>query len=296
MSNETSKIRAVTRVLIIEGTVNLLMCLVKFVIGLLTQSAVILADALHSLTDLTNNIIAVVAMRISHKPPDHSHPYGHQKFEYLAIFILAVLLSVVAFELITYAIDNHGQVVQQSHAGLAILLLAIGVNFALSKWEGKQAEKLKSKLLAADAKHTFSDVLTSVAVLVGWQLAALGYYWLDTLFCLLVAGVVGKLAWELFQQALPVLVDADVTAEQFSESQLNGIVAEFADIKAVKNIRSRAMGEQVISDLTLLINPELSLTAAHELSHAFEDRLKCEFDLYDVIIHIEPAGAPLSRS
>ena len=98
VSKETSKNRAITRVLIIEGAVNLLLCLVKLVIGLITQSSVILADALHSLTDLTNNIIAVVAMRISHKPPDHSHPYGHQKFEYLAIFILAVLLSVVAYE------------------------------------------------------------------------------------------------------------------------------------------------------------------------------------------------------
>jgi cation diffusion facilitator family transporter len=288
-SKETSKNRAITRVLIIEGSVNLLLCLVKLVIGLVTQSSVILADALHSQTDLTNNIIAVVALRISHKPPDHSHPYGHQKFEYLAIFILAVLLSVVAFELVAYAYENHGQVVQQSYAGLGILILAIMVNFTLSQWEGRQAKKLGSKLLAADAKHTFSDVLTSIAVLVGWQLAAMGYYWLDTLFCLLVAIVVGKLAWELFQQALPVLVDADVTAEQFSPEQLARVVSEFVDIDGVTDIRSRAMGEQVICDLTLQINPELSLTAAHALSHAFEDRLKEEFELYDVIIHIEPA-------
>ena len=288
-SKETSKNRAITRVLIIEGSVNLLLCLVKLVIGLVTQSSVILADALHSLTDLTNNIIAVVALRISHKPPDHSHPYGHQKFEYLAIFILAVLLSVVAFELVAYAYENHGQVVQQSYAGLGILILAIMVNFTLSQWEGRQAKKLGSKLLAADAKHTFSDVLTSIAVLVGWQLAAMGYYWLDTLFCLLVAIVVGKLAWELFQQALPVLVDADVTAEQFSPEQLARVVSEFVEIDGVTDIRSRAMGEQVICDLTLQINPELSLTAAHALSHAFEDRLKEEFELYDVIIHIEPA-------
>ena len=288
-SKETSKNRAITRVLIIEGSVNLLLCLVKLVIGLVTQSSVILADTLHSLTDLTNNIIAVVALRISHKPPDHSHPYGHQKFEYLAIFILAVLLSVVAFELVAYAYENHGQVVQQSYAGLGILILAIMVNFTLSQWEGRQAKKLGSKLLAADAKHTFSDVLTSIAVLVGWQLAAMGYYWLDTLFCLLVAIVVGKLAWELFQQALPVLVDADVTAEQFSPEQLARVVSEFVEIDGVTDIRSRAMGEQVICDLTLQINPELSLTAAHALSHAFEDRLKEEFELYDVIIHIEPA-------
>ncbi|NVK56741.1 MAG: cation transporter [Alteromonadaceae bacterium] len=291
-----SRREKITRVLLIEGSVNILLCIVKFVVGSVTQSAVILADALHSLTDLFNNVIALVAMRISHKPPDESHRYGHQKFEYLAIFMLSVLLVVVAVELVIYAFENHGKVVQQSHSGLIILVGAIVVNFLLSRWEAKQGQLLKSNLLTADAKHTLSDVLTSMAVLVGWQLAAMGYYWLDTLFCLVVAVVVGRLAWQLFQQALPVLVDADITNEIFSPDKLSNLVKEFADIHRVTSIRSRAMGDSTIADLTIKVNPQLSVTDAHTLSHTFERRLKEVFNVYDVMIHIEPAiEKPLRR-
>ena len=290
VSKRSAKTKAVMRVLLIEGLVNLLLCGVKLGVGLITQSSVILADALHSLTDLINNIIAIVAMRFSHKPPDRTHPYGHQKFEYIAIFILAVLLTVVAFELLVYAFENHGQVVEQSYAGLTLLALAIVVNLILSRWEAHQASKLSSKLLAADAQHTLSDVLTSLAVLVGWQLAALGWYWLDTVFCLIVAAVVAKLAWELFQQAVPVLVDADVTEEFMPTEQLQQVISEFSHITRATDIRSRSMGDQIMCDLTIMVDPELSITAAHELSHAFEDRLKDEFELYDVVIHIEPSS------
>ncbi len=285
MSNKRHKI---TRVLLIEGAVNLLLCVAKFVVGTLTQSAVVLADALHSLTDLFNNVIALVAMRISHKPPDKSHRYGHQKFEYLAIFMLSVLLVVVAIELVFYAIDNHGRAVEQSRTGLVLLVVAIVVNLLLSRWEAAQARLLNSKLLSADAKHTLSDVLTSVAVLIGWQLATMGFYWLDTLFCFVVAAIVGRLAWQLFQQALPVLVDADITSEIFSPDQLSILIQEFNDIHRVTTIRSRAMGDATIADLTIKVNPQLSVTDAHTLSHAFERRLKEVFGLYDVMIHIEP--------
>ncbi|MDC8831092.1 cation diffusion facilitator family transporter [Alteromonas gilva] len=285
----------ITRVLLIEGAVNLALCITKLAVGTATQSAVILADALHSLTDLLNNVVAVVALRISHKPADNSHRYGHQKFEYLAIFMLSVLLVVVAIELVLYAIENHGNVVEQSRSGLIILVIAIAVNVVLSRWEAKQAQLLHSHLLAADAKHTLSDVLTSMAVLIGWQLATMGYYWLDTLFCFVVAAVVIRLAWQLFQQALPVLVDADKTREIFSPDQLSNIVKEFSDIHRVTSIRSRAMGEAIIADLTIVVNPLLSVTAAHSLSHAFESRLKETFNLYDVMIHIEPETEEPSR-
>lgn len=291
-----NKHRAITRVLLLEGCVNTLLCLLKVFVGVITNSAVVLSDALHSLTDLINNIIAYIAIRTSSKPPDKTHPYGHQKFEYIAIFVLATLLTVVSVELILYAIENHGQVVEQSQTGIGLLIFAIVVNLALSIWEGRKAKQLKSKLLEADAKHTFSDVLTSIAVLVGWQLAAMGYYWLDTLFCFLVSLFVGRLAWQLFQQSIPVLVDADVTATIIDRSHLEIIVRDLKGIQGVRSIRSRAMGEQILADLTILVDPTLSITQAHDLAHEFEDQLKSSFDLYDVVIHIEPGKAGSVRS
>ncbi len=286
--NKSERFSAIKRVLVIEGSVNLLLTLTKLVVGLITHSSVILADALHSLTDLFNNVIAFVAIRISQKPPDKSHPYGHQKFEYLAIFLLAVLLSVVSLELVIYAVEHHGNVVQQNTTGLVLLVLAIVVNFSLSRWQMRKAKILKSELLAADAKHTFSDVLTSIAVLVGWQLAAAGWYWLDTVFCLGVAVLVGHLAWELFKQALPVLVDAKADDEALTVEVLSEYTRNFKGITCVSEVRTRRMGEQINADLTLLVSPDLTITQAHNLAHEFEDYLKNHVELDDVVIHIEP--------
>ncbi|WP_255439066.1 cation diffusion facilitator family transporter [Aestuariibacter sp. GS-14] len=286
--NKTERFSAIKRVLIIEGCVNLLMTLTKLSVGIITHSSVILADALHSLTDLFNNVIAFVAIRISQKPPDHSHPYGHQKFEYLAIFLLAVLLSVVSLELVIYAIEHHGNPVEQNITGLVLLILAIAVNFLLSRWQMGKAKFLRSELLAADAKHTLSDVLTSVAVLVGWQLAASGWYWLDTVFCLGVALLVAHLAWELFNQALPVLVDANANDKSLSVETLSRYTSDFNDIARVAEVRSRRMGEHINADLTLIVSPHLTVTQAHKLAHEFEDYLKKHIELNDVVIHIEP--------
>jgi cation diffusion facilitator family transporter len=111
----------VRKVLIIEGLVNAVITISKLAIGLLTGSLVIIADAVHSFTDLVNNIFAYIAVKIAETPPDKSHPYGHQKFEQLAVFILASILTIVAFVVIVNAIKRLGQPVEQSMLGLVIL-------------------------------------------------------------------------------------------------------------------------------------------------------------------------------
>jgi len=186
----------VKRVLIIEGLVNLLMIVTKLIVGIITGSAALTADALHSFTDLVNNVVAFLAIRMSEKPADDDHHYGHQKFEQLAVFFLATLLFVVAIEVVIRAISRSSDVVEQNKVGLIVLVVAVVINLTLSLWERYWAKKLKSDLLHADASHTFSDVLTSVAAIVGWQLAALGLYWVDTLFALIVAVMIGVLAFQ----------------------------------------------------------------------------------------------------
>lgn len=281
---------SVTRVLVVEGLVNLVLVAVKLFVGLITQSSVILADALHSFTDFANNIVAFIAAKIANEPPDKRHPYGHQKFEYLAIFLLAVLLAVVAIELVLYAIEHHGRPVEQSHVGLVLLIGATFCNLLLSFWERKKAKELQSALLAADADHTLSDVLTSVAVVIGWQLAAMGYFWLDTLFCLLVAAVVARLSWKLFKQALPVLVDEQLSESDFSTEKVKALAVPITGIEEVCDIRARALGStRVAADLTIRVDANQTLQQAHELAHEFEEILKIQAQLDDVVIHIEPS-------
>jgi cation diffusion facilitator family transporter len=225
----------VRKALLIEGGVNALITVCKMTVDIMTGSAAVVADAVHSLTDLANNLFAWLAVKIAESPADSSHPYGHQKFEQLAVFALAYLLTIVAFEVIVNAVERFGQPVEQSIQVLFILIFSLLVNISLTLWEGYWAKRLHSEILHADATHTLSDVLTSAVVIIGWQLAARGYYWVDTLFALIVSSIIFYLAFKLFQRAIPVLVDHS----RHSPDELKAAINTIPAVISVGNIRSR---------------------------------------------------------
>lgn len=274
----------VRKVLLIEGSVNLVICLSKLGVGVVTNSSVIIADALHSLTDVANNFIAWMVIKIAQSPADTEHPYGHQKYEQLAVFGLASLLVIVAFEVLHSAYERFGQVVEQNIWGLVILIGALAINIGLTIWENYWAKRLNSDILQADASHTFSDVLTSIVVIVGWQLSAQGYYWIDTLFTVLMASIVFYLAYRLFQRAIPVLVDHS----NIDPGEVSQAVAKMADVQVVGRVRARSTGNDNSADIVVMVEPSLSITDAHLIADDIEQLLADKFNIQDAVIHVEP--------
>ncbi len=280
-----NKSSQVLRVLIIEGVINTLMALIKLFVGILTNSTAIIADALHSLTDVANNVIAWLAMRVAAQPADENHPYGHTKFEQLAVFGLASLLAIVGFEVLINAFEHFGNPVEQSYLGLVILLVSLGCNIGLTLWEGRWAKRLNSSLLEADASHTFSDVLTTIAVIIGWQLSTLGYYWIDAVLAAIVAIIIFILAFRLFQKAIPILVDETHIDAKAVASEVNRNIEEVFE---VSRVRSRHTGKGIYADITLLVDASMSTAKAHEVADRVEQLLADEFAVKDVVVHIEP--------
>lgn len=274
----------VKKVIIIEGIADVIMMTIKFSVGLATNSAAIMGDALHSLTDLSNNVIALIAINISEKPSDDDHHYGHRKFEQLAVFLLAVLLAVVSIELVVNAINNYGEEVQQSVIGFVVLLLTLSINIGLTVWQHYWAKRLDSDLIHADAKHTLSDVLTTIAVIVGWQLAARGHYWLDTVFALLVAAIIFYMAFHLFQRAIPILVDHS----SYSQSDLISVVQKVDQVEQVHQIRTRSSRDGGWADVVVSVDPDLSMEVSHAITEDIERALAKHFDIKDVLVHVEP--------
>lgn len=274
----------VRKVLVIEGSINLLICLSKLSVGLITNSTVIIADALHSLTDVANNFIAWMAIKIAKTPEDSDHPYGHQKFEQLAVFGLATLLCIIAFEVLLNAFERFGQPVEQSFWGLIILICALLVNIALTLWESYWAKRLDSDILHADASHTLSDVLSSIVVIIGWQLASRGYYWLDAAFAIVLSGIVFYLAFKLFQRAIPILVDySDLDPDLVSQALTN-----LDDVKIVRRVRSRTSGKQRTADVIIAVDSKLSTSDSHHIADNIEKLLADKFAIHDVTVHVEP--------
>lgn len=274
----------VKTVLLIEGCINLLITFTKLTVGFLTNSSAVIADALHSLTDVANNIMAWMAINLAKAPADNDHQYGHQKYEQLAVFGLAALLSIVAFEVLINALKRFGQEVEQSYPGLSILVITLLINIALTIWERSWAKRLDSDILQADASHTLSDVLTTLVVIVGWQLAAQGFYWLDTVFAIGVSAIIFYLAFKLFQRAIPILVDySDVDPKAVSAA-----VNDLENVNTVVRVRSRTSGKGRVADVIVTVDPNLSTIDSHLIADEIEKVLADKFNIQDVLVHIEP--------
>lgn len=271
-------------VLLVEGACNFAVFLAKAGVGFTTGSFALMGDALHSLADLANNVVALIVVKIASEPPDREHPYGHQKFETLAVFGLAMLLAVLAFEIVVRAIESRDREVLENGWGLAVMIGVLGVNTGLSYWERRWAKRLNSQILDADAQHTFADVLTTVAVIVGWQLSARGYPWLDTVFALLVASLVMYLAYGLFRRAIPRLVDS-ISHEP---EEIAAAVEPLDGVRKVHRVRSRWVGSKPAVDVVITVAPDMPTSEAHEVADAVEKALLETLSIEDVTVHIEP--------
>ena len=284
MNGELQRDKDVRHVILIEGSANIIVLLAKVVVGITTGSLAIIGDAIHSLTDVVNNVIAWIVIRLSSMPPDREHPYGHRKFETLAVFFLASLLIVLAFELALHAIRKDDSEIVTSGWELGVMLTVLVVNIFLAIWQRQRARLLKSEILLADASHTFSDVLTTIVVIAGWQLSAMGYLWLDRVCAFAVSLLVFYLAYCLFRRALPVLVDQFALDPEL----LSSSVREIPGVRQVRRVRSRWIGQDKSIDLVISVDSDLTTDKSHRIATSIELLVEERFGVSDVSVHVEP--------
>lgn len=286
MDDNSQRDKSVQRVILIEGSVNFVVLVAKLSVGLATGSLAIVGDAIHSLTDVVNNVVAWVVIRLSSSPPDREHPYGHRKFETVAVFFLASLLVVLSFELAIRAMSKDDTDIESSVWGLGVMLAVLLTNVVLSAWQGRWARKLNSDILLADATHTFSDVLTTIVVIVGWQLSAMGYFWLDKICALGVSLLVLYLAYGLFKRAFPVLVDQFALDPEMLSQSVRGVQG----VRKVSRVRSRWIGSEKSIDLVISVDSELSTEDSHSIATNVESLIEEKYGVSDISIHVEPAN------
>ena len=274
----------ILRIILIEGLANLTVLAIKLAVGIFTGSLAVLGDAVHSLTDVINNVFAWIVTRQSAKPADSRHPYGHRKFETVAVFALAALLAIMAFELLLHAVTRETTEITTGRLQLGLMLGVLVINIVISTWQRMWAKRLQSDILMADANHTFSDVLITASVIVGWQLSAMGWFWIDQVCALGVAGLIFYLAFGLFKRTLPVLLDERAIEAEKLRTAIQGIDG----VRAIHRVRSRWVGSTRAVDLIIEVDAKLSTTAAHEIADRVEGTLADRFDVHDVSIHIEP--------
>ena len=282
-----SRYSEVRRVLARILFLNLAVAFAKIFYGQLSGSISILSDGFHSLTDGASNIVALVGLQLAAKPPDANHPYGHRKFETLAAGGIALFLLIVVVEVTQAALVRFrsGGAPSVTAASFGIMLVTLGINVAVVRAERRAAHRLSSELLLADARHTQSDVLTSIAVIAALAGSALGYALLDPLAALVIVGFIGYAGFDIARDAARILSDQIV----ISEEDVRRVVDAVPNVLGCHRIRSRGSADHVFLDLHVWVDGKTPLTEAHAVSHQVKDVLMEHYpQIADAIIHIEP--------
>jgi cation diffusion facilitator family transporter len=257
------------------------------VLGYTTGAVSIISDGFHSLMDSASNVLGLVGVRASRKPPDEEHPYGHRKYETLAAAGIFVFLLLAVIEVATTAFDRFtgGRAPHITALSFGVMLVTLGVNLWVVRYERSEGRRLGSELLVADALHTRSDVLTSCAVIVSLGVVWLGFPILDPIAGLVVAIFIARTGWEIARDTSRVLADSVVLAED----AIRSVVMDVPEVVGCHHIRSRGSADHTFLDLHVWLPPDMPLHEAHRLSHVVKDRLMAAYpQIADAIIHIEP--------
>ena len=231
--------------------------------------------------------MGLIGLRISRKPPDADHPYGHRKFETLAaagifVFLLFVVIEVGESALLRLRSGASPQVTAMS---FAVMFATLITNVLVVRYEAGRGRALKSELLLADAAHTRSDVLTSCAVLGSLVAVTLGYPMLDAAGALIIAVFIARSAFQIWMETAGILADRVV----LDEEQIRAEVMSVSEVLGCHHIRTRGTFDHTFLDLHVWFAADTTLYEAHRLSHVVKDRLMAAFpQIGDAIIHIEP--------
>jgi len=282
-----------TRAATLSVASNSLLILLKLVVGISIGSVSVVSEAIHSSIDLVAAIIAFFSVRISDRPPDADHPYGHGKVENISGFVEALLILLAAM-LIVYEAGQKiifGGEIEFVGLGIAVMLVSSLVNILVSKYLSRVAAATDSIALEADACHLQTDVLTSAGVLVGLVVVQLtGWSIIDPIFAIGVAAVIAKVAFDLTKKSSPGLLDSKLPDAEEQEicGILNQHLTHFISFHA---LRSRKAGARRHIDLHLVVDDNVSVRQAHGLCDHLEEEIGNHFPNTEVTIHVEPASS-----
>lgn len=284
-----SRRKAAEKVTIIGAAVDAVLGILKILAGILANSAALIADGVHSLSDLFTDVMVVVVLRLSHQAPDENHPWGHARFETVGTVALGVILVGVAGAMAYDSLQllfNERPASLPSWPALVVAALSILGKEWIFRYTLKVGKQLESDLIVANAWHSRSDALSSIVVLVAVAGAMAGIWWLDALAAVLVALLVGKIGWDLVARSIAELVDTSLPEEKVA--RLRDQILNVDGVINVHSFKSRRMGRKSLLEMHLQVAPHLSAAEGHFIGDNVVCQLQRHFDdISHVIFHID---------
>ncbi len=267
------------------------MTIAKAAVGFTTGSLAILSEAGHSLIDLGATVMTYVAVRISGKPADAEHHYGHGKVESVSALaetaLLFLLSGIVIWEAVTRLIEQEAPAVVVNVWAFGVIVVSMAIDFFRARALAKTAKETQSHALEADALHFSSDLWSSLAVLAGLAGVHYGLRWADSTAALVVAVLVCIAGWRLGKRTIDTLTD---TAPTGAAEQINAIVTKISGVVAIERVRARAVGEQTFIDLTVAVSRTLPLDRVSAIKLAVETALRAQMPGAEPVVTTDPVA------
>ncbi len=290
VSNNDSRYRDIRRVTLVGSAVDLTLGVLKLLFGYIANSQALIADGIHSLSDLATDFMVLFAAKHGSRDADETHPYGHGRFETLATVALGVALMVVAGGIAWDAVERlfHPEALLQPGVwALVVAFLSVFSKEWIYHYTMRLARKLKSNMLKANAWHSRTDAISSVVVVIGIGGTMAGLEYLDSVAAVLVGAMVAKIGWGLIWQSVHELVDTALNPERVE--LIRHEILCVGGVRELHMLRTRMMGGDALVDVHVIVDPKLSVSEGHYIGEKVRQHLiEAVDEVNDVMVHVDP--------
>lgn len=277
------------KVTLIGASVNALLGIIKLIGGYLYHSHALIADGIHSISDLFTDVMVLLASKYGSLDADDTHPYGHQRIETAATLLLALLLILAGCGIAWDAIDEliHSENTMPGWLSLPVVCISILANETLFHYTRYVGKRINSQLITANAWHHRSDAASSIVVLLGLIGSLAGFIYLDAVAAIIVGLMIVKMGWDYGWNSVKELVDTAVDAELLAE--IEQVIQSIDGVQKIHQLRSRFMGNDVLIDVHILVSPKISVSEGHYIAqHVHRALVEQIASVNDVIVHVDP--------
>lgn len=297
ISPADARYREVRNITLWGAVVNLVLSIGKIFFGFVGQSQSLIADGIHSLSDLASDGLVLIAAKHGSQDADEEHPYGHGRIETLATVALGIFLIAVAVGISVDAVHRlfePEELLNPGFLALSIALISVAAKEALYIYTMRVAKKLNSDMLKANAWHHRSDAISTVIVVIGIIGSMAGLSYLDAIAAIGVGLMIVKIGWDLCAHSIRELIDTALDSEHVDS--IKETIAGVDGVKTLHMLRTRRMGGSALVDVHLQVNPEISVSEGHQISEAVRHKLLAAHDeVSDVLVHIDPEDDELAK-
>ncbi|WP_306465183.1 cation diffusion facilitator family transporter [Thermaerobacillus caldiproteolyticus] len=270
----------------------IILAVVKLIIGYIAHSDGVTADGWNNLSDIIASIAILIGIKIAQKPRDHNHPYGHSRAENISSLIAAFMMMSIGIDVVSEgasSLIHHDRSQMPKLLAVWVGMFSAAVMLSVYWFNKRLAQHVNSQALAAAAKDHLSDALVSIGTAIGIVGAQFHLFWIDPLVAFLIGIMICKTAWDIFMETSHMLTDG------FDEQALTTYKQQISTIEGVRrvaDVKARMVGNQVILDVTIHVDPNLTVVKSHEIADEVERMMKEQHDIETTHVHIEPDTIP----